>query len=369
MLTRNNTLNKNKILFTFFCAFAFAILLHASTNVAKASTISANPSVANNSTVSYSRRVTIKGQINPPHKANVYIRSRRRGRKSYRPLGKTVSDNNGFYSFTFRAGASGSYLASWNGRGADSAAQSKAFRLKVKSRIKLSKVVRPSWIGQKFYISGKIIPRHRNKRVSLQVLKGKRYKTFARGRTNRKGNFKIYSSFSRKKKYRIRVAFSDNDHALTGSKRYTLRIRKANPWNISARYRHYIVLSKRTFKLYYLRNGRIVKTFRAGVGQRRYPTPSGNFKITRKAVRPTWYPPKSEAWAKNEPDSVPWPSSPLGARGLYLNTGRIIIHGTTQPRLLDRPYRAISHGCIRLKNSWVVWLYNRVPRGTRVKIY
>ena len=370
MLTKNRALTNNKILIiTLLIATGF--LMHTMTYVAKASsTISANPSVANNTTIGYSQRVTITGTISPPYKANVYIKSKRRGKKSYSTLGKTVSDNNGNYSFSFRAGASGAYLASWNGRGSIAAAQSAPFTVLVKSRIKLSKVVKPSWMGQKFYVSGKIIPTHKNKTISLQVLRGKKYKTFARGKTNNKGKFKIYSSLSRKAKYRIRVAFSDTDHALTGSKRFNYNIKKANPWKISASNRHYIVLNKKKFELYYLRNGRIVKTFRTGIGQRRYPTPSGNFKIIRKAVRPTWYPPKSEAWAKNEPDSVPWPASPLGARGLYLNTsGRYIIHGTTQPWLLDKPYRAISHGCIRLKNSWVVWLYNRVPTGTPVKIY
>ncbi len=350
---------------------AFLILSATAAFALSASSISVNYNLASGSNVSYNSVVSVSGKVEPAHQTTVYIKSKRRGKNRYSTLGSVNTDANGNFSFSFRAGASGQYLATWKGDADHSAANSASLNIGVKSKITLGNHQRPKYIGQKFYVSGKIVPRHPGRKISLQARtrRGK-YKTFARAKINKRGTaFKIKGSLRKKGRYRLRVAFSDTDHALSGSKRYSVRIKWANPWNISAKYSHYIVVSKRKYLLYYLRKGKIVKTFRTGVGMRSYPTPSGNFRITRKAVRPTWYPPKDQAWAKNEPDAVPWPGSPLGERGLYLSTpDRIIIHGTTKPWLLDRPRRAISHGCIRLKNSWVIWLYNRVPTGTPVRI-
>jgi lipoprotein-anchoring transpeptidase ErfK/SrfK len=46
--------------------------------------------------------------------------------------------------------------------------------------------------------------------------------------------------------------------------------------------------------------------------------------------------------------------------------GIIGIHGTDQPQLLQRFPRAYSHGCTRLYNRDITWLYRRCPVGTRV---
>ncbi|WP_332839852.1 L,D-transpeptidase [Methylobacterium sp. Leaf118] len=59
------------------------------------------------------------------------------------------------------------------------------------------------------------------------------------------------------------------------------------------------------------------------------------------------------------------PSNPLGARALYLGTTAYRIHGTTDPGSIGR---AASSGCIRMLNSDVIELYERVPVGTRVEV-
>jgi hypothetical protein len=61
------------------------------------------------------------------------------------------------------------------------------------------------------------------------------------------------------------------------------------------------------------------------------------------------------------------PDNPLGARALYLYSGGrdtlYRIHGTNEPEKIGR---AVSSGCIRMRNIDVIDLYNRVPSGTKV---
>ena len=99
----------------------------------------------------------------------------------------------------------------------------------------------------------------------------------------------------------------------------------------------------------------------------------GRAVIQRKAEWPSWRP--TDEMIQREPhkyakyaDGVPGgPTNPLGARALYLyQNGRdtyFRIHGTTQPSSIGR---SVSNGCIRMLNSHVTDLYDRVPLGTEV---
>ena len=65
------------------------------------------------------------------------------------------------------------------------------------------------------------------------------------------------------------------------------------------------------------------------------------------------------------------PTNPLGARALYLydakgNDTSIRIHGTTEPNSIGR---AVSNGCLRMRNEAVMDLYEQVPVGTPVYVY
>lgn len=101
------------------------------------------------------------------------------------------------------------------------------------------------------------------------------------------------------------------------------------------------------------------------VGQPRYPTPLGTWKIIDKNPAPSWNNPGS-AWAVNMPSHIPpGPSNPLGLRALYLNADGIRIHGTSNIGSIGTP---ASHGCIRVANGQIVKLYPLVPIGTTVYI-
>jgi lipoprotein-anchoring transpeptidase ErfK/SrfK len=116
---------------------------------------------------------------------------------------------------------------------------------------------------------------------------------------------------------------------------------------VPLQYDHYIVIVRHEYRLYYYENGALVRGFDVALGKPGWRTPLGHFRI----------------YGKRKPAG-----GALGACAMfYRHKGGIAIHGTNQPRLVRRPApRAYSHGCARMLNRHVLWLYERVPVGTRV---
>jgi L,D-transpeptidase catalytic domain len=106
-----------------------------------------------------------------------------------------------------------------------------------------------------------------------------------------------------------------------------------------------------------IRSGRLVFRSRIGVGQKRSPTPKGNFYVRD---RLQGFPPGSIygslAFGLNARSAVltDWPGG-----------GFVGIHGTNQPYLL--PGR-VSHGCIRMRNRDILRLAHLMRVGTPVTI-
>jgi lipoprotein-anchoring transpeptidase ErfK/SrfK len=96
---------------------------------------------------------------------------------------------------------------------------------------------------------------------------------------------------------------------------------------------------------------------------------SGVASVGRMAEWPDWVPTREiQARLGPYPPRVAGgPANPLGARALYLYSGNkdtlFRIHGTNQPEYIGQ---AISSGCIRMTNTDVIDLYNRVSMGTTV---
>ncbi|HET9038846.1 MAG TPA: L,D-transpeptidase [Gemmatimonadales bacterium] len=107
-----------------------------------------------------------------------------------------------------------------------------------------------------------------------------------------------------------------------------------------------------------IRAGRLVFRSRIGIGQKRWPTPKGQFYIRD---RLQGFPPGgiygAMAFGLNARSSVltDWPGG-----------GFVGIHGTNQPYLL--PGR-VSHGCIRMRNRDILRLARLMRVGTPVTIY
>ena len=106
------------------------------------------------------------------------------------------------------------------------------------------------------------------------------------------------------------------------------------------RYAHYIVIVRHEYRLYYYEHGALVRGFDVALGRPGYRTPLGYFHI----------------YGKRKPAG-----GALGACAMfYRHLGGIAIHGTDQPYLIRRPVpRDFSHGCARMLNRQVLWLYAR----------
>ncbi len=144
---------------------------------------------------------------------------------------------------------------------------------------------------------------------------------------------------------RFRLAMTaDADHVAGAGPEEVVLVKDPNPYGVSRREAHFVVVDKSQYKLYYHEYGRVVRVFDCVLGKPSTPTPQGGFRI----------------YAKDD-----WVGGPYGPRRMrYL--GAYAIHGTNEPWLLTRFPRAYSHGCTRLANKNVLWLYARVHVGTRI---
>ena len=140
---------------------------------------------------------------------------------------------------------------------------------------------------------------------------------------------------------------------------------KSTTANLSSQYPTVITVSRAARRLYLFKDLKLVRTFPVAVGMAGLETPTGLYTINDKQVNPVWHVPKS-AWAgdlagKSIP---PGPSNPIKARWMGVTAGAGI-HGTADDASLGS---AASHGCIRMNVGDVIWLYDRVPYGSKVFI-
>lgn len=120
--------------------------------------------------------------------------------------------------------------------------------------------------------------------------------------------------------------------------------------------------------LYLVQDNGIARRYGVGVGKPGFEW-AGTHKVTRKAEWPSWRPPAQMiAREKKKGRILPahmegGPENPLGARALYLGSTLYRVHGTNQPWTIGK---AVSSGCIRMRNEDVMDLYERVDVGTKV---
>ncbi|TKT69159.1 L,D-transpeptidase [Aquamicrobium sp. LC103] len=129
-----------------------------------------------------------------------------------------------------------------------------------------------------------------------------------------------------------------------------------------------IVIDTRENLLYLVEAGGQARRYGVGTGKPGFEW-AGEHKVTSKREWPDWRPPAEMiAREKKKGRVLPahmkgGPENPLGARALYLGSTLYRIHGTNQPWTIGR---AVSSGCIRMRNEDVIDLYGRVKVGTRV---
>lgn len=132
-----------------------------------------------------------------------------------------------------------------------------------------------------------------------------------------------------------------------------------------------IVINSAEMRLYYYPQGsNTVIVLPIGIGQLGKDTPMNwTTKVERKKAGPTWTPTAkmhAEYIAAGTPLPAVVPAGPDNPMGLYaLYIGRLYaIHGTNANFGIGL---RVSHGCVRLRNEDIKFLFQNVPVGTRVQ--
>ncbi|OSO94376.1 L,D-transpeptidase [Cylindrospermopsis raciborskii CENA303] len=106
----------------------------------------------------------------------------------------------------------------------------------------------------------------------------------------------------------------------------------------------------------------VVASYPIAVGKKGWETPTGTFKVIHKEHHPIWKHPITGKIFEAGTDS------PLGDRWIgFWSDGKneIGFHGTPNKDLIGG---AVSHGCLRMRNSDVRMLYEQVDLGTFVSV-
>lgn len=116
-----------------------------------------------------------------------------------------------------------------------------------------------------------------------------------------------------------------------------------------------IDLSERKLSVY--RRGSLVRSFSVAVGRPGLSTPTGHFYLTQKLRPPDpngVYGVLQLGTSAFQPKLNYWPDG-----------GQVGIHGTNEPWLIGK---AVSHGCVRMKNEAVREVSRLVPTGSPIEI-
>ncbi|MBD2182553.1 L,D-transpeptidase [Planktothrix sp. FACHB-1375] len=121
-----------------------------------------------------------------------------------------------------------------------------------------------------------------------------------------------------------------------------------------------LVIKLRERRVYVYRSDRVQTSFPIAVGKAGWETPTGTFRVMQMLQNPAWEHP----WTGQV--IPPGPNNPLGIRWIgFWTDGKNMIgfHGTPNEQLIGR---AVSHGCVRMRNRDIQALYELVSLGTPV---
>jgi hypothetical protein len=107
-----------------------------------------------------------------------------------------------------------------------------------------------------------------------------------------------------------------------------------------------LVLNVPAYRLDVVERGAVTRSIPVAVGQPKYRTPLGHFRMDYAVWNPWWRPPDSE-WARTERPKAPGWSNPVGRVKLHV-TGLVFLHGTPLEGSLGT---AASHACVRMSNA------------------
>lgn len=116
-----------------------------------------------------------------------------------------------------------------------------------------------------------------------------------------------------------------------------------------------IIVDKSSRRVNFYRNCKLVRSMPCAIGKASTQTPSGKYRVLEKIQNRPYY-----------KDHIPGgdPRNPLGKYWLGIGNG-YALHGTNNEGSIGG---AVSHGCMRMYNSDIKWLYSQAKVGTTVLI-
>lgn len=128
-----------------------------------------------------------------------------------------------------------------------------------------------------------------------------------------------------------------------------------------------LVLNIPEMRLFDFTSDRRPEVFAVAVGDPEVPTPVGDFVVGNKRVDPTWNVPASilEERPGLPARVAPGPDNPLGTRWMTIGNTSYGLHGTNVRWSIGRD---ATHGCVRLYESDVRELFDRIEEGVRLQL-
>ena len=290
---------------------------------------------------------TVTGENGPLAGAPLALYKRAAGAVDWASTGRTaVARTDGTYRFGVKPSVSTEYEVSFADDGVQAAAVADAI---VRVRPDLSTSFPASlWLGDTVQLRGAVAPAHPGASVVIERRVAGAWQPLTTATLNDKSRFTVGWTPDAFGYFRLRARMeADADHEAGVSAAKLVTVNRPNAHHVPMHYAHYIVIVRHEYRLYYYEHGVMVRGFNVALGRPGFRTPLGYFHI----------------YGKRKPAG-----GALGACAMfYRQQGGIAIHGTNEPWLLSRPLpRDFSHGCARMYNSQVLWLYARVPVGTHV---
>ena len=272
----------------------------------------------------------------------------RAGESAYTVISAATADVSGVATWTMSPRMTTTYRVDYAGGAGEAAAQADA-QVTVAPRVKLIRTAPDRlFMGRDAKLRLQVAPAHPGADVELQQW-DKVTGAWVTQRTltlGRASTIKTTWSGAQAGTYRLRARMeADATHSAGDSAVLHVQVFDTrNPYGVPTGPAHYIVVDRSQYKLYYMEHGILKKVFDCVLGRPSLPTPLGHFRIYAKDAHM---------------------GGPYGPRRMrYL--GAYAIHGTDEPWLLGRFPRNYSHGCTRLSNAHILWLFSRVTVGTPV---
>jgi len=280
--------------------------------------------------------------------AQLGLSGRPAGQADFTPLGAVVADGSGSVAFDVRPGVTTTYRLDYPGS-ADWSPASAEVTVAVSPRVTLTvRFARPLFVKDRLSLHVRVAPAQPGSEVTIEVHTGEGWRAIRTVTLNDRSRAACRWRVDTGLRFGLHATVAPTADRAAGTSAVVHVF--ANPWNrfrVPYRPKHYIVIVRHEYHLYYFEHGALVRRFTVALGRPGFPTPLGTFHI----------------YGKREPGG-----GPLGACVMYYHpAGAIAIHGTDEPWLLRRPVpRNFSHGCCRMYNSQALWLYARCPVGTTV---